>query len=41
VDFAKGKPLGERPLAAGKPGAGAEKAAKVALTAPAPKTAKS
>ncbi|HLI92204.1 MAG TPA: protein translocase subunit SecF, partial [Puia sp.] len=33
VDFAKGKPLGEKPLAAGKPGAGAEKAAKAAAAA--------
>ncbi len=34
VDFAKGKPLGDSPLAAGKPGAGAEKAAaKAAITA--------
>ncbi|HET6254897.1 MAG TPA: protein translocase subunit SecDF [Puia sp.] len=33
VDFAKGKPLGEQPLTAGKPGAGAEKAAKAAITA--------
>jgi SecD/SecF fusion protein len=32
VDFAKGKPLGDSPLAAGKPGAGAEKAAKAAIT---------
>ncbi|HTR29281.1 MAG TPA: protein translocase subunit SecDF [Puia sp.] len=41
VDFAKGKPLGEQPLAAGKPGAGAEKAAKAAITAAAARTAKS
>jgi len=34
VDFAKGKPLGDSPLTAGKPGAGAEKAAaKAAITA--------
>jgi SecD/SecF fusion protein len=33
VDFAKGKPLGDQPLAAGKPGAGAEKAAKAAAIA--------
>ncbi|HEV2353308.1 MAG TPA: protein translocase subunit SecF, partial [Puia sp.] len=33
VDFAKGRPLGEKPLAAGKPGAGAEKAAKAAAAA--------
>ncbi len=33
VDFAKGKPLGDSPLAAGKPGAGAEKAAKAAAAA--------
>jgi len=32
VDFAKGKPLGDSPLAAGKPGAGAEKTAKAAIT---------
>jgi SecD/SecF fusion protein len=32
VDFAKGKPLGAAPLIAGQPGAGAEKAAKIALT---------
>jgi SecD/SecF fusion protein len=30
VDFAKGKPLGDLPLTAGKPGAGAEMAAKAA-----------
>jgi SecD/SecF fusion protein len=42
VDFAKGKPLGEQPLAAGKPGAGAEKAAKAAAVtaAAAARTAK-
>jgi SecD/SecF fusion protein len=33
VDFAKGKPLGDAPLTAGKPGAGAEKAAKAAALA--------
>ncbi len=33
VDFAKGRPLGDLPLAAGKPGAGAEKAAKAAAIA--------
>jgi SecD/SecF fusion protein len=32
VDFAKGKPLGDLPLAAGKPGAGAEKTSKAAIT---------
>jgi SecD/SecF fusion protein len=32
VDFAKGKPLGDLPLAAGKPGAGAEKTTKAAIT---------
>jgi SecD/SecF fusion protein len=33
VDFAKGRPLGQKPLAAGKPGAGAEKAARAAAAA--------
>jgi SecD/SecF fusion protein len=32
VDFAKGKPLGDLPLAAGKPGAGAEKTVKATIT---------
>jgi SecD/SecF fusion protein len=41
VDFAKGKPLGDLPLAAGKPGAGAEKAAKAAITTTTAKPAKS
>ena len=40
VDFAKGKPLGEQPLAAGKPGAGAEKAAKAAIATTTAKTTK-
>jgi SecD/SecF fusion protein len=41
VDFAKGKPLGDLPLAAGKPGAGAEKAAKAAIATTSAKPAKS
>jgi SecD/SecF fusion protein len=41
VDFAKGKPLGDVPLAAGKPGAGAGIAAKAAIATASAKTAKS
>ena len=36
VDFAKGKPLGASPIAAGKPGAGADKAARAAAAAAKP-----